>query len=403
MPPYGCHGFTAVKALWLRAVHSPIAFAHFLYVVAYNLRGVETIFTNTHCSRHIRMKKADNPDKRNAMAAESEAAAASSSPRSHPPTSTDEERKPKAAAMAEARFRPKGYPFLAQFWSHTQTGMARKFKRLAALNILYLQAELSHLERELERQRRSDLETGRPERGDCDWNWLVLSEPALHRGSRQWEVVLEIREKLGEYHQNANQKFADHRRATDSALLQYSEMTGLAVPTEEQRKEMFKIVGSSSLNERLGAFQSVDLAGVEGPAAYGSENTDDLMLLDGKEEENDILSTWLVEPFFRAVHCLCKRHKKTLPKDLESAVAAAGDDNDFGVYMYSAYHYDFVNRIVGALVGSATPLASMVILYSVRSNNAKIGLVCVFTLLFCLALSTLSKVRRIEVFAATAA
>lgn len=109
--------------------------------------------------------------------------------------------------------------------------------------------------------------------------------------------------------QNANDKFADLRRATDSALLQYSQMAGLAPPTEEQRKEMFKIVGSSSLNNRLGAFQSLDLAGVEGPAAYGSENAHDLVLLDGKEEENDFLSTWLVEPFFRVVHCLCRRHK----------------------------------------------------------------------------------------------
>ena len=62
-----------------------------------------------------------------------------------------------------------------------------------------------------------------------------------------------------------------------------------------------------------------------------------------------------------------------------------------------------MNRIVGALVGSATPLASMVILYSVQDPSVKIGLVCIFTLLFCLALSTLSKARRIEVFAATAA
>ncbi|KAK8031179.1 hypothetical protein PG990_000913 [Apiospora arundinis] len=307
-----------------------------------------------------------------------------------PPLASGSEPKQSTGATTEntASFYPKGYQFLARFWSQTQTGMARKFKRLAALNILYLQAELSHLERELERQRRRDLETGRREREDCDWNWLVLSEPALHRGSRQWEVALEIRERLGEYY---------------SALLQYSQMTSLAPPTEEQRKEAFEIIGSSSLNDRLGAFQSLDLAGIEGPAAYDDENAHDLVLLDGKEEENDILSTWLVEPFFRAVHCLCKRHKKTLPKDLESGPPMAGGENDFGVHVYSAYHYDFVNRIVGALVGSATPLASMVILYSVKDNNAKIGLVCAFTLLFCLALSTLSKARRIEVFAATAA
>ncbi|KAK8100581.1 hypothetical protein PG999_010955 [Apiospora kogelbergensis] len=301
------------------------------------------------------------------------------------PVSDGEPKHPTAAAKSSG---PKGYPFLAHFWSQTQTGMARKFKRLAALNILYLQAELSHLERELERQRRRDLETGRREREDCDWNWLLLSEPALHRGSRQWEVALEIREKLGEYY---------------SALSQYSRVTALATPTEKQRKEMFKIVGSSSLNERLGAFQSLDLAGIEGPAAYDGENAHDLVLLDGEEEENDFLSTWLVEPLFRAVHCLCKRHKKTLRKDLESAPPTASGGNDFGVHLYSAYHYDFVNRIVGALVGSATPLASMVILYSVQDPSVKIGLVCIFTLLFCLALSTLSKARRIEVFAATAA
>ncbi|KAK8058946.1 hypothetical protein PG994_009394 [Apiospora phragmitis] len=342
------------------------------------------------------------------------AAEAAASPSPPPPQTSTDDPKPVAAAL-----HPKGYPFLAQFWSQTQTGIARRFKRLAALNILYLQAELSHLERELERQRRRDLETGRRERADCDWNWLLLSEPALHRGSRQWEVALEIRERLGEYRTSSTKKGKKKKpnqymltgssavwrpaEPPDSALLQYSQMASLAPPTEEQRKEMFTIIGSSSLNDRLGAFQSLDLAGAEGPAAYSRANAHDLVLLDGREEENDFLSTWLVAPFFRAVHCLCKRHKKMMPKDLESAPPMPGHDNDFGVHLYSAYHYDFVNRIVGALVGSATPLASMVILYSVRSNNAKIGLVCVFTLLFCLALSTLSKARRIEVFAATAA
>lgn len=132
-----------------------------------------------------------------AMVEEAEATT-SASAHPLPPTSTDEF-KPGATAAAKTSFHPKGYPFLARFWAQTQTGIARRFKHLATLNILYLQAELCHLERELERQRRRDLETGRPERADCDWNWLLLSEPALHRGSRQWEVVLEIRGRLEEY------------------------------------------------------------------------------------------------------------------------------------------------------------------------------------------------------------
>jgi hypothetical protein len=46
------------------------------------------------------------------------------------------------------------------------------------------------------RQRQEDLESGEERRADCDWNWLLLSTPELNRGSRQWELVLELRQKL---------------------------------------------------------------------------------------------------------------------------------------------------------------------------------------------------------------
>lgn len=93
----------------------------------------------------------------------------------------------------------KGYHYLARFFSQTKTGFAREFNQLATLNLLYLQAELCDLENQLAEQRRRDAESGDSERVDIDWSWLLLSEPALNNGSRQWAIMLDIREKLGKY------------------------------------------------------------------------------------------------------------------------------------------------------------------------------------------------------------
>lgn len=55
------------------------------------------------------------------------------------------------------------------------------------------------------------------------------------------------------------------------------------------------------------------------------------------------------------------------------------------------------------MFSTVVPVASVITLYAVQSMGLRVGLVCVFSLVFCLALSTLTKTRRIEVFAATAA
>lgn len=98
----------------------------------------------------------------------------------------------------------KGYHYLARFFSQTQMGLARQFNQLATLNILYLQAELCDLENQLVEQRRRDADSGDRQRVDIDWSWLLLSEPALNNGSRQWGIMLEIREKLEKYCMTAN-------------------------------------------------------------------------------------------------------------------------------------------------------------------------------------------------------
>lgn len=89
-----------------------------------------------------------------------------------------------------------------------------------------------------------------------------------------------------------------------------------------------------------------------------------------------------------------------MPQDLEHSSSGA---RVLDVCDYSKSQVQAVNHVVGALFAAVLPLVSMVILYKVCDMNLKLALVCVFTLVFCLAMSILSKARRIEVVAATAA
>lgn len=73
------------------------------------------------------------------------------------------------------------------------------------------------------------------------------------------------------------------------------------------------------------------------------------------------------------------------------------------MYQYSKRTYSEATRVVGAVSFILVPIGSIVALYAVGDQNVRIGLMCAFSLGFCLGLSALTKTRRIEVFAATAA
>ena len=58
---------------------------------------------------------------------------------------------------------------------------------------------------------------------------------------------------------------------------------------------------------------------------------------------------------------------------------------------------------IGTVFSSLVPLISIIIISYVTSMHARLGLVCVFTVMFSAALAVATKARRIEIFAATAA
>lgn len=94
-----------------------------------------------------------------------------------------------------------GYPQLAERMGRTpETAILRRFAGLNARNLLYLQAELVQLEGDLAEAEVADSrrEEGLGRKFSTDWFWLVQSVNG-NEHSRQWQLMLKVRERLKEY------------------------------------------------------------------------------------------------------------------------------------------------------------------------------------------------------------
>lgn len=92
-----------------------------------------------------------------------------------------------------------GYPKLAtQMGHYPETAIFSRFSSLNAQNLLYLQAELTHLQTRLRGYEASNskAQDGNKALYARDWYWLENS--AAEGGGEQWQTVLEIRAKLKE-------------------------------------------------------------------------------------------------------------------------------------------------------------------------------------------------------------
>ena len=93
-----------------------------------------------------------------------------------------------------------GYDSLATHLNDPHnTPILRKFGHLNILNLLYMQAELFHLERDLQAIAKEDAESCDETRQDYRYSMLDLRHSVFGADKFQWEKVLEIREKLAQY------------------------------------------------------------------------------------------------------------------------------------------------------------------------------------------------------------
>jgi hypothetical protein len=83
---------------------------------------------------------------------------------------------------------------------HPEFGILRRFQTLNMQNLLYLQAEIAHLEADLHSIAEEDTASGKIPGHEHDWWTLSQGDESGH--AKQWKMVLEIREKLEKYSMN---------------------------------------------------------------------------------------------------------------------------------------------------------------------------------------------------------
>ncbi|ORY12689.1 hypothetical protein BCR34DRAFT_482138 [Clohesyomyces aquaticus] len=261
-----------------------------------------------------------------------------------------------------------GYSKVACLMStYPEFAILRSFRGLNMQNLLYLQAEITHLEAELRHQAAEDIASCK--RPDQEHDWWSLTQGHEDGDARQWSIVLKIREKLDKYNE---------------ALLRQSAILGLDHPTTHNLQTL------RSWFERplMGSFP---LYGLD-RTSWDKEHEEDLVCLR-TQKPPDVLSRIFSHSVIPTVHHL-------LPAKLKRPVS---EHLGTGLYEYNDSTIRSFARVATVVIASVLPLCSVVILYVVRSNGLRLGIIIVLSALFSLALALMTNARNIEIFAATSA
>lgn len=94
----------------------------------------------------------------------------------------------------------RGYGNLAGLFARSpEVAIFRKFNHLSMMNLLRLQSELQDLEQQLEDTREEDRNSTDPIRKEYEFSFRVMKQYAEDPDSIQYELLLEIGNKLEEY------------------------------------------------------------------------------------------------------------------------------------------------------------------------------------------------------------
>jgi hypothetical protein len=199
----------------------------------------------------------------------------------------------------------KGYPSLAAFIASDldkSTAIYRRFDRLSARNLLYLQSELQELEARQDALDAEDLH-GDLQAKKSARNWQVLKKRAKEqnneREKERLELVFEIRDKLKEYSAYDAEdlvSLANSNSRTGEAALLESTLLSMRRPSKRTFEAFYNV------------FHNVDGTGepfptLGGPSAKILDDRDDLMALHRPAEEDRL--TTIVRQHFPWLFRVC--------------------------------------------------------------------------------------------------
>ncbi|KAF7514121.1 hypothetical protein GJ744_004446 [Endocarpon pusillum] len=270
------------------------------------------------------------------------------------------------------------YPRLSEFMGlWPEVAIFRRFGALNTQNLLFLQAEIAHLERELQVIRETE-EKREDERGLlAQRSWFELSQ-ATEDGEYcpQWAVIQDIRSKLSEY---------------NAFLLQYKEICALHGPSKHDVNCLREWLIRPECGDNFLQGVERDILHPRDERYLENQRASDLVTLSREAVERDFFSQWISDEVLGKFHrWIGRRFKK--PFDPES-----------GLYHYRKGNVRAVSHLVGILLASLIPAASIFTLYFVPHMTDRLGVIVAYTALFSICLGVFTTARRVEIFAATAA
>ncbi|KAF2192335.1 hypothetical protein K469DRAFT_730925 [Zopfia rhizophila CBS 207.26] len=242
-----------------------------------------------------------------------------------------------------------------------ETAIFRNFGALNARNLLYYQAELIYLENKLKKaeERDSHSEKGR----------ITPSTDTT-----QLDLVMKIRSRLKEYNET---------------LVHQSIIQRLEEPDRWDLKDIQHFLGSKDMGPVK--FIGAD-ARVWGSVCQPHSHAADIVTLRPREKA-DSFSRWVIEStvmaLFRLNRLQCARFKKPSP-----------------IHGMIGFKDNFLYRVpfwIASIIASLVPIASIIVLYSVHSVPARLGVIVAFNLLMTVCMNALTDCKRAEVFAVAAA
>ncbi|PYI08378.1 hypothetical protein BO78DRAFT_441830 [Aspergillus sclerotiicarbonarius CBS 121057] len=251
----------------------------------------------------------------------------------------------------------KGYDKLAALMAcDPGSAIYRRFAKLNAKNILYLQAEISHVENELKDIIMEDDKS--PEKATYPFSVRDMKEEDF---SLQWKKVLEARDLLNEY---------------NTALLQQAQLLRFSNP-EKPDLDVFK--------EWLRR-EAAETRELSPPGQWDEENEKDLVALRSRHEGKDSLTRWV---YTRVIPWYHEQwgHKNTKRQDSES-----------GVYTYDDEVIELWTYLIGLLISGFLPAVAVFVFYFVRDTAGREAAILFYNMAFVLTMGWMFKAKRADMF-----
>lgn len=255
------------------------------------------------------------------------------------------------------------YPELAIF---------RRFGALNLQNIIYMQADITHLEEQLREMVAEDNHSSDPERKMLSRDWWAIAEGSYgmdEASSRRYKIVMKLRSVLKDY---------------NDALMQQAAVLALQPPAKNDLGFLRYWLNDPLLGNRF-------LVGPDSATWDEVSLEPDLVALRPRSDNEKRFSKRATDFLILLFHRFFGRR------------LLGGDRNIEGLVDYSSSNLLLLIQILTAILSSLLLMISVVVLYFVRSAGARLGIIGAFTAFFSLSLAVFSGANRNEIFGATAA